>query len=486
MKEEKAKPNLLVVDTNILLSDSEAMKELMRDGNTLCIPWTVVFELDNLKSNRNVGAIARANLKKIQLLQKQENKFLLIEKRQNYSGLKELNSDNPDHQIIAVFNSLLKHYFPNNRVRNAKKKNDNNLVNPYGKIKLISNDTTMIILARELFKDYGDKVLVETYRHNRVKPKLEPITEFRVDKKIPKGIGPGSVFQLPINLKKLKENDGVLLTSPKVDYLAIRKENNLKVLDPSLSVAGIKAQPLNGNGENWSQVLALHQLTDKGICCVFLEGGAGTGKTLLAIAAAVWQSDLYENIVVMRPMVHLSDQDNMGFLPGKIEEKTGPWLKPIEYNLSFIHKILLKHKIELPGQKSINKKKAKKRKNKNQEEDDGPPTLFEQYNVEVQPLDYIRGLTLPNLFAIIDEAQNLTASQIKTIITRAGRGSKFVFTGDLSQIDVKYLTEDTSGLAHAISKLHDNMPKAGNPMIATTIFTDSLRSPLASLAVEKL
>ena len=140
-----------------------------------------------------------------------------------------------------------------------------------------------------------------------------------------------------------------------------------------------------------------------------------------------------------------------------------------------------KQKSPKPNKKVKSKKTTEKNGNGEKE-----ITLFERFNIQVETLDYIRGLTLPDIFAVIDEAQNLTPMQIKTIITRAGRGSKFVFTGDLSQIDVKYLTQETSGLAHAISKLHDKMPKAGSPMIATTIFTDSLRSPLAKLAVERL
>jgi PhoH-like ATPase len=466
------KPNLLVVDTNVLISDSEAILELMKGGNTVVIPWTVIFELDKLKTDLNIGSAARSNLRLIRSLQKEENKFLLIERRMNYSNIKSLDPKNPDHQIIAVLNSIVRHHLPSPKQR-AKSKED--LL--YERIKLVSNDNTMIILARELFKDYDNKVIIESYRRNRVEIKSEPIIEVIKEANWPE-INPGSVISLPNSLEKLKENDGVLITSVNKTNLAMRKGGDLVVLDENISVAGIKARSLNGNGPNWSQVLAIHQLTDKGVSCVFLEGGAGTGKTLLAIAAAIAQSDVYDNILVMRPMIHLSDKDNMGFLPGDINQKTSPWLKPIEYNLGFLHNLIVREQIKLPKVKGKNKLK------KNGEEED--KSLFELYNIEIQSLDYIRGLTLPNLFAIIDESQNLTPSQMKTIITRAGRGSKLVFTGDLSQIDVRYLTQETSGLAHAISKLHDNVSGKGSPMIGKIVFTDSLRSALASLAVDYL
>lgn len=479
--ESKSRTNLLVPDTNVLISDSDAINSLMRGGNTLYLPRTVLDELEGLKNNPNVGSVARVNLRKIETLQRKNKANFIIYQSESYSGLNKLDKEKNDHRIIATFNSLVRHRLQlvNGVVKIKKGEN----VDQFEKIKLVTNDTSMIILAREFFKDYGDLVSVEKYRRNRVRPRLEPIEKINLGKDIPEGIAPGSVFQLPEKTKTLKENDGVIIVKDDKELLAMRKASNLRILDPEISVAGgLKAMSLNGNGKNWHQILALHQLLDKGISCIFLEGEAGTGKTLLALAAAIFQKKNYESIVVIRPMVHLSDKDNVGFIKGSLEKKIFPWLKPIELNLKFIYNLMKKNE----GTTTKNIQKKKKDKQNNENGDESLPTYFEYFNVQVETLDYIRGLTLPNIFAIIDEAQNLTPMQIKTIITRAGKGSKFVFTGDLSQIDVKYLTSETSGMAHAISKLHDKMPGSGSPMIATTIFTHSLRSPLAKLAVERL
>ena len=479
--------NLLVPDTNVLISDSDAIFELVKGNNTVILPFTVICELDKLKTKSTIGSLAQENIKKINTLQKQGNKSFKIEKNFSYEKLKELDPANPDHEIIAIFNSIVTKNIKKVSLLEKIKVKIFNLFSKqkdlkidyksaYNKIKLLSNDNTVIILAREIFAKYGDLVSIEYYRRNLVKAKLDKIKFYQNKKIVPSEVEPGALIEMPKFLSFLKENDGVICQEKERTSIVMRKGKNLKILNPDINVAGIRALPLNGSSENYSQILALHQLTDKSISCVFLGGGAGTGKTLLAIAAGVSQCDYYENIIIMRPMVHLSDKDNMGFLPGDVNNKMSPWLKPIEYNLKFIHKTIVKNKIQLKI------KNGKKKKN----DDDGEKTIFDRYNVEILPLDYIRGLTLPNSFVIIDESQNLTGSQFKTIITRAGRNSKFVFTGDLSQIDVKYLNSQSSGLAHAISKLHDNMPGSGNSMIASTIFVESLRSDLATLGVKYL
>lgn len=539
--------NLIVVDTNILLGDSEAINELIKD-NHLVIPWTVINELNHLKTSRDVGWLARNNLNKIRVLQdlqkiikeketvnllesknsknldgnfqphpedahlnkkefiftEEEASHFFIHRNESYINLKDLDPKVPDNRIMATFNSLVRFHINNAKKttkpvhpKNKKQLPVTDLPNKtkvvYQKIKLITNDTAMIILARELFQEYGGQVAVEPYRRNRVKPKLEPIKEILFQSNLFPGLAINRRFPIPLGFSRLKENDGILLTKGQEAWLAMRQGRQLLILDPELSVAGIKAQALNGSGYNWPQVLALHQLTNPLVKCVFLQGGAGTGKTLLAMAASIAQRNLYRKIVVIRPMIPLSDKDRMGFLPGGISDKTGPWLKPIEYNLDFIDQVITKNQIVLPEKKEAAylSNKAKKRLKKN----GGPPiennepqefSLFEKYSIEVLPLDYIRGTTLPELCLIIDEAQNLTALQIKTIITRAGRGSKFIFTGDISQIDVDYLSEETSGMSHAIAKLHDRITGPGNPLIATTIFTDSLRSELAAFALEHL
>jgi len=176
----------------------------------------------------------------------------------------------------------------------------------------------------------------------------------------------------------------------------------------------------------------------------------------LALAAALSVKRQYRQILVSRPMIHLEDKDNMGFLPGDIRDKMGPWLRPIWQNLSFLKEI-----------SSHNRGIIDK--------------MIEEKKIEIEPLDYIRGTTFWKCMLIIDEAQNLTPHQVKTIITRVGEGTKIIFTGDLDQIDRRRrLDKISSGLAYAVGRLRDQ------GIVASVKFKTSVRSELAKMGVELL
>jgi len=199
-----------------------------------------------------------------------------------------------------------------------------------------------------------------------------------------------------------------------------------------------------------------HFLYAPGGRSVIVKGGAGTGKTLLALAAALSVKRQYRQILVSRPMIHLEDKDNMGFLPGDIRDKMGPWLRPIWQNLSFLKEI-----------SSHNRGIIDK--------------MIEEKKIEIEPLDYIRGTTFWKCMLIIDEAQNLTPHQVKTIITRVGEGTKIIFTGDLDQIDRRRrLDKISSGLAYAVGRLRNQ------GIVASVKFKTSVRSELAKMGVELL
>jgi len=235
----------------------------------------------------------------------------------------------------------------------------------------------------------------------------------------------------------------------------------LKIIPKNIQASGIR--PYSGPGIphddqkfNWPQNIALYQLANQDVSLVFLEGGAGTGKTLLALASALEQKKEFRQILVSRPMVHLEDTDNMGYLPGDINEKMSPWLKPIWQNLTFLKEI------SDGNQQKIDK-------------------LLHDKKIEIEPLDYIRGTTFFKCLLIIDEAQNLTPHQVKTIITRAGMHTKIIFTGDLDQIDRKRrLDRLSSGLAYATGRL------ANQKLVASVKFQTSVRSDLAKIGVELL
>ena len=208
---------------------------------------------------------------------------------------------------------------------------------------------------------------------------------------------------------------------------------------------------------NAEQTFALHALLNPDVKLVTLQGVAGTGKTLLALASALEQHNLYQQIVLARPIVPLSNKD-IGYLPGSAEDKINPYMQPLFDNLKFIK-----------NQFGENEKKYRKVE---EMEEDG--------KLKISALAFIRGRSLSNVMFIVDEAQNLTPHEIKTIITRAGENTKIVFTGDVYQIDTPYLDEQSNGLTYLIDRLK------GNDLFAHITLEKGERSDLANLANELL
>ncbi len=210
---------------------------------------------------------------------------------------------------------------------------------------------------------------------------------------------------------------------------------------------------------NKEQAYALNLLLDDSVQLVTLIGKAGTGKTLLALAAGlskVTDENVYQKVLVSRPIFPLGR--DLGYLPGTIEEKFDPWMKPIHDNVDLLLSL-----------------------NKNARRDGrGHEAMFDMGFLEIEPLTYIRGRSIPKQYLIIDEAQNLTPHEVKTIITRAGEGTKLVFTGDPYQIDNPYVDSANNGLVHLVNKFQ-NQPIAG-----TVTLAKGERSPLAELAANLL
>ena len=207
------------------------------------------------------------------------------------------------------------------------------------------------------------------------------------------------------------------------------------------------------NPKNTEQKFAFDALMNDNIKLVALQGVAGTGKTLLALAAALEQNKKYNQIILTRPIVPLSNRD-IGFLPGDAEDKIAPYMMPLWDNLKYI--------------KSVHKDTSRKSVSIDQMQKDK--------KIEVTALTFIRGRSLANVFFIIDEAQNLTPHEIKTIITRAGEGTKIVFTGDIHQIDSPYLDEKSNGLSYIIDRLK------GQPLFAHIRLEKGERSELSDMA----
>ncbi|MFN8641195.1 MAG: PhoH family protein [Candidatus Binatia bacterium] len=220
-----------------------------------------------------------------------------------------------------------------------------------------------------------------------------------------------------------------------------------------------KAPVFSISPRNAEQTFALNVLCNPDIPLISLTGTAGTGKTLLALAAALEQRRHYRQIFLARPIVPLSNKD-IGYLPGEVKAKLDPYMQPIYDNLAVIM---------------------------NQHGNgDGKPAnhqiqqMLDEEKLTVSALPYIRGRSLNRIFFIVDEAQNLTPHEVKTIITRAGEGTKIVFTGDVFQIDHPYLDALSNGLSYLIEKMQ------GQPLYAHVNLEKGERSKLAHLASELL
>jgi PhoH-like ATPase len=208
---------------------------------------------------------------------------------------------------------------------------------------------------------------------------------------------------------------------------------------------------------NAEQVFALHAIINPKIKLVTLQGIAGTGKTLLALAGALEQKRNFKQIYLARPIVPLSNKD-IGYLPGDIKSKLNPYMEPLWDNLKFIQ-----------NQYNENDKEYKK-----------IADAIDSEKLVITPLAYIRGRSISNVCFIVDEAQNLTPHEVKTIITRAGENTKIIFTGDIYQIDTPYLDSQSNGLSYLIDKIkhHD--------IYAHIRLEKGERSVLANLANELL
>ncbi len=204
---------------------------------------------------------------------------------------------------------------------------------------------------------------------------------------------------------------------------------------------------------NAEQTFAMHALFDDHIKLVTIQGVAGTGKTLIALAAALEQRSNFRQIYLARPIVPLNNKD-IGFLPGDVKAKINPYMEPLWDNLKVIQ-----------NQYSENSKEYQKVKE-----------LVDNEKLLVTPLAYIRGRSLANIIFIVDEAQNLTPLEVKTIITRAGEGTKIIFTGDIHQIDTPYLDSQSNGLSYLIDRLK------GQALYAHVTLEKGERSELANLA----
>lgn len=406
-----------VLDTNVILHDHNCIYQFK--DNDIIIPLTVLEELDKFKKgNDPINFQAREFVRILDgivgeklfnggiKLSPESGKLIIATGKPFSETLKQsFKEDIPDHRILAVAEFYTHE-------------------NPKRPTILVSKDINLRMKAKSL------GILAEDYQNDKIKdPEVfeKSITELDNfnDQLIDTLYNEGS---FPYNGPGLKEhpvpNEFFILKGNKSSVLGRYDHASERMVRVEKKTAyGIKPR-------NAEQTFSLNALLDPDVKLVSLTGKAGTGKTLLALAAALEQHKLYEQILLARPIVALSNRD-LGYLPGDATEKISPYMQPLFDNLSVI-----KHAF-----------------NPRSQEYQKIDELLKEERLIITPLAYIRGRSLSNSYFIVDEAQNLTPHEIKTIITRAGEGTKMVFTGDLQQIDSPYLDLKSNGLAYMTDKM---------------------------------
>lgn len=431
----------VVVDTNVILFDALAIKKFMHAD--VHIPISVIEEIDRFKrdlgeNGRNARQFSRfidqmrakGPLSKGVRLDESTSTVYVNTDFQVEGMPRELDAEKADNRILATALALQKQ-------------------NPRCSVELVTKDINLRIKA-DVFgvnaKDYEpEKVdIEEMYEgHRQVDVDPQVINDFYKNRVIA-----GESYGL------LANQYVIMRDSSNPNHSAIgrysEKENGIvPLLSPTDSIWGIHPR-------NVEQTFAMDALLNDEILFVSLVGKAGTGKTLLALAAGLYKTldeGRFQRLLVSRPIFPMGR--DLGYLPGDVEQKLNPWMQPIFDNVEFLM--------------GADKKAAGRAQE-----------LINQGMLNIEPLTYIRGRSIPNQYLIVDEAQNLTPHEIKTIVTRAGQGTKVVLTGDAYQIDNPYVDSATSGLTYSVERFK------GQRIAAHVTLTKGERSELAELAANIL
>jgi len=403
-----------VLDTNVYLTDAESIVAFA--NNDILVPLKVLDEIDKHKKRQDtVGVQARSTIRKLDQLRAKGNLSKGVRlatgkgiiKVKSYNPLclpDDLDLEDSDNQIIATALSEME-------------------ANKSRKVVVVSRDINMRVKCDAL------GILTEDYQVEQVVAKSDDLYSGLCEVLVDDQVIDNFYDDKPIHLGdkvQLCPHQFVMMISnsnPKKSALAKYINNNeplKKVLNPSA---------WDTKPRNKEQQFALNLLMDPQIPVVSLIGKAGSGKTLLALAAGLEQTlgskPIYKKVVVTKPVEPMGK--DIGFLPGTLEEKMLPWLAPIQDNLQF-----------LMG--------------------DDKMTLDmyqEKGKIEIEAMTFIRGRSISNAFIIIDEVQNMTQHEIKTVLTRVGEGTKIVLTGDIEQIDNVYIDATNNGLSYVIERLKE-------------------------------
>jgi PhoH-like ATPase len=438
------KKKIFVLDTSVLLHDHQSPVNFA--NNDVAIPITVLEELDKFKIGNDTKNFSAREV--IRFIDKLSGEHSLQEWIPLGNGLGKF-------KIVMESNPALL----NAEDIYAKGKNDHKIINAALHTKEINPNREVIMVTKDINLRIKAKALgikAEDYLTGRVATdNIQPSSVRIID-----NIDSEDIRHL--FTKGSIEENGILGANKIANGYYILKNgtsSSLAVYNSLLDrIERVEKEFVYGiKPKNAEQAFALNALQKDDVKLVALQGVAGTGKTLLALAAALEQHKKYQQIILARPIVPLSNKD-IGFLPGDANDKIGPYMEPLWDNLKFIK-----------SQFGENEKKHK-----------AVSELEESGKILITPLAFIRGRSLSNIMFIVDEAQNLTPHEVKTIITRAGENTKIVFTGDVHQIDTPYLDENSNGLAYLVDKLK------GQQLFSHVKLEKGERSELANLANDLL
>lgn len=430
-----------VLDTNVILHDSSCLHQFQE--NDIVVPIIVLEELDRFKKgNDTLNFHAREFVRALDSLSHGRlfddgarigpnmGRISIKLEREFHPDLAlSFTAPKPDHHILNIAYTLSREQ-------------------PEREVILVSKDVNLRMKAK------AAGLMAQDYTTDHVKDVSALYKGHRTIEDVPYELVQAMYedpYEVPAEEIKQKEtfvpNEYAILRNVNKSALACYKETDA-VMRRVNKVSAYGITPKNAE-----QTFALDALLNPEIRLVTISGKAGTGKTLLALAAALQSKGAYRQIFMARPIVALSNKD-IGYLPGDIQSKLDPYMQPLFDNLAVIR----------------NQFKEKDKQNKQINE------LIEEEKLIISPLSYIRGRSLVKIYFIVDEAQNLTPHEVKTIITRAGEGTKLVLTGDIWQIDHPYLDSHSNGLSHLIEKMQ------GQGLYAHINLEKGERSELAEFA----
>ncbi len=449
-KTNMGKPKIFVLDTNVILHDHMAIRHFQ--DNDLVIPIAVIEELDKFKKgNDTLSYNARGFMRDIDKVT--TGKSFVDGGLPIGEGLGTIKVE-PNHPFTPEYAEMFCDDIPDHRILStAMWVRDNN---PGTFVALVTKDVNLRLKAKAAGMEVQD-YLTDKVQEERIESSLKEVQDRTLDNALMQDLCYGPETSLP--WKKLDSEK----PAPNQIYRCRWKDSDKGTVCARYDadrdkVVLIKSRQAYGiRPRNNEQMMAMDALMNRKVSLVSITGGAGTGKTLLALAAALEQENDYEQIIISRPTVVLGNQD-LGFLPGDQKAKMGPFLQPLMDNLNVI-KTQFK-----PNSKEALRIEA----------------MLSKEKLIIEPLAYIRGRSLGKCYFIVDEAQNLTPHEMKTIITRAGEGTKMVFTGDIFQIDQPYLDQWSNGLTHLGEKL------AGQKIFQHIFLRKGERSQLSELAAKLL